>query len=150
MRAADLKRVQLLAELDEEQREAIVGELEDLRLDAGCVLFEEGELGEGALFLLEGRVRLSSSRCAVGVDVGPGAALGVMALAASGPREARAETTARSRLLVLRRSAFRRFCDAEPRAACRLLEALLREIAQRGREALAFAAPGVDPPADGD
>ena len=41
MSAADLKRVQLLAELDAEQREAIAGELEDLRLDAGCVLFEE-------------------------------------------------------------------------------------------------------------
>jgi len=145
---ADLKRLQLLAELHEEERETIVSELEELWLDAGSVLFEEGEPGEGALFLVEGGVRLSSSRHADTADVGPGAALGVLALASPGPREVRAETTSRSHLLVLRRSAFRRFCDDEPRAACRLLEALLRDTAQHGREALALGVPGVDRLAD--
>ncbi len=57
----------------------------------------------------------------------------------------RAETTSRTQLLVLRRSAFRRFADAEPRAACRLLEAILRETARLGREAVAAARRGVDP-----
>jgi CRP-like cAMP-binding protein len=58
----------------------------------------------------------------------------------------RAETTSRTRILVLRRSSFRRFADAEPRAACRLLEAILRETSRLGREAIAGATAGdVDP-----
>jgi hypothetical protein len=63
----------------------------------------------------------------------------------------RAETTSRTRLLVLRRSAYQRFAAAEPRGACRLLEAILRETASLGREALAEAARGgVDRPAARD
>jgi len=60
-----------------------------------------------------------------------------------GRRAARAETLSRARVLRLRRDAFRRFADAQPRAACRLLEALLREqasITQEAAEQIARAA----------
>jgi CRP-like cAMP-binding protein len=147
---ADLKRLQLLSELQHQEREAIADALEPLRLEAGTLLFDEGEQGEGALFLVEGDVELSSSRTAGRVALGAGAALGPFALVAAGPREARAETTSRCELLVLRRSAFRRFADQEPRAACRLLEAILRETSRLGREALALTGPGVDPPTGAD
>jgi len=80
-----------------------------------------------------------------GVELGPGASLGAFSLVASGSREVRAETTSQTRILVLRRSSFRRFADAEPRAACRLLEAILRETSRLGREAIASTtAGGVD------
>lgn len=145
MSGVDLKRFHLLAELEASEREAVADELEWLELAAGTVLFDEGEQSEGLLFVAEGGVRVESARAGEGVDLGPGAALGALSLAASGPREVRAETTSRSRILVLRRSAFRRFADAQPRAACRLLEAILRDTARLGREALAFAAwPAVD------
>lgn len=150
MSEIDLKRLQLLAELEPEEREAIGDALEPLRLDAGTLLFDEGEQSEGVLFLVEGGVRLSSSRADGSVALGPGAAFGAFALVAAGPREARAETTSRVQLLVLRRSAFRRFADQEPRAACRLLEAILRETARLGREALALTSPAVDPPRSDD
>ena len=148
MTPADLKRLQLLAELEDAEREALAPLLEPLDLAPGSVLFDEGETGEGALFLVEGEIRLASSRTSAATRVGPGTALGALSLAASGPREARAETTSRCQLLVLRRSAFRRFCDDEPRAACRLLEAILRETTRLGRAALADA--GVDPLAGDD
>ena len=138
----DLKRLTLLAELEEAERQAVAEELEPLVLEAGTLLFDEGEQGEGLLFIVEGGVRVESFRTQRDVELGPGAALGAFSLVASGPREVRAETMSRTRLLVLRRSSFRRFADAEPRAACRLLEAILRETSRLGREALASATAG--------
>jgi CRP-like cAMP-binding protein len=142
----DLKRLTLLAELEEDEQRAVAEQLEPLDLEPGTLIFDEGEQGEGLVFVAEGSVRVESFRAQRGVELGPGASLGAFSLVASGPREVRAETTSRTRLLVLRRSAFRRFADTEPRAACRLLEAILRETARLGRVAIARAAAGdVDP-----
>jgi CRP-like cAMP-binding protein len=140
----DLKRCQILAELEEEEREAVAEVLETVELEAGVELFAEGEQGEGLCFVVEGQVQVESLRTGgATLSLGPGSALGAFSLVTSGPREVRAQTTSPSRVWVLRRSAFRRFADEEPRAACRLLEALLRDVARLGREALANA------PADG-
>ena len=145
MNDLDFKRFTLLADLEPPEREAVAEVLEELRLDAGTLLFEEGEQAEGLLFVAEGGVRVDSSRGAEPVELEPGASLGAFSLVASGPREARAETTSLSRILVLRRSAFRRFRESDPRAACRLLEAILRETARLSRDALDHSAFGVDP-----
>ena len=146
MNDLDLKRLTLLAELEEAERQAVAEELEPLDLEPGTLLFDEGEQGEGLVFIAEGGVRVESFRAQRGVELGPGASLGAFSLVSSGPREVRAETTSRTRILVLRRSSFRRFADAEPRAACRLLEAILRETSRLGREAIASTATGdVDP-----
>jgi CRP-like cAMP-binding protein len=146
--ALDLKRFTLLSELEEEEREAVAEELEEIALEPGRVVFDEGEQGEGLLFVAEGEVRVTSSRAPSAAVFGVGASLGAFSLVASGTRETRVETASHARLLVLRRSSFRRFADAEPRAACRLLEAILRETARLGREAIAAAA--VDPMAADD
>ena len=136
MNPGDLKAFSLLAELETAEREALCEVLEELHLEGGSVLFEEGESGEGLLFVAEGGVRVQSSREEEAVVLSPGASLGAFSLVVSGRREARAETTSRSHILVLRRSAFRRFRETDPRAACRLLEAILRETALLSREAL--------------
>jgi CRP-like cAMP-binding protein len=133
----ELKRFQLLAELEEAEREIIAEFLEPVALDAGVELFAAGEQSEGLCFVAGGGVRVRSERLDdAALELGVGAALGGWSLVASGPREVHAETTSPSRILVLRRSAFRRFADEEPRAACRLLEAILRDAARLGREAL--------------
>ena len=149
MSEADLKRFELLANLPEADRQAVAEEMETLELEAGTALFDEGEPGEGLLLVAEGGVRVESSRATSSVELGAGAAIGAFSLVVSGPRQARAETTSRSRILVLRRSAFRRFADAEPRAACRLLEAILQETARLGLAAVADGG-GVDPVAADD
>lgn len=138
----DLKGFTLLADLSEDEREAVAEVLEELRLDAGTVLFEEGEQSEGLLLVAEGGVQVRSSRSGERTEIGPGASLGAFSLVTSGPREARAETTSRTRILVLRRSAFRRFRDESPRAACRVLEAIVREAVRLSRAALSSLPPG--------
>jgi CRP-like cAMP-binding protein len=55
---------------------------------------------------------------------------------AEGPREATGETLSRCRVLRLRREAYQRLVEGAPRAACQLLEALLRDSAAVVRDAL--------------
>lgn len=143
--ALDLKRFSLLSELSEEDREIIGEELEGLEVEAGAELYDEGEQGDGLYFVAEGEVRVESTHTGASAVFGPGSAMGAFSLVSSGPRETRASASQRSRLLVLRRSTFRRISEAEPRAACRLLEAILRETARLGREVLVGAQADIDP-----
>jgi CRP-like cAMP-binding protein len=143
VRGEELSRFALLAAFTPADREALAAALEPLELEAGRRLFEAGDHADGLLLVTDGRVALSSESLGARGEFGPGDALGANALVSDGLRATRAETLSRTRVLRLGREAFRRFADAQPRAACRLLEALLREQVRVSREALerASAAP---------
>ena len=146
MTPLELKRFPLLAALGEDERAALVDELESVDVGPGTVLFEQGDPAEGLVLLVDGRVRVESNRIAAPAELGPGTALGAFSLAAGGAREARAETTSRSRLLVLRRDGYERLVAHAPVAACRLLEAVLADASALLREGLdEFAGISVDP-----
>jgi CRP-like cAMP-binding protein len=127
--AVDLKRFALFEELSEEEREVLADGIERIELEPGDVLFREQEEGSGLVLLVEGRVRLESTRTGELGSVGPGTALGAVSLVAVGPREVSAVAESACSILLLRRSAFRRLADDTPRAACRLAEAIAREAA---------------------
>lgn len=151
MNGGELLRFPLLAALGEAEREALARALEPLELEAGACVYEAGAPADGLLLVADGRLALSSEPHGVQGEFGPGDALGANSLVSDGVRGARAETLSRARLFRLDREAFRSFADAQPRAACRLLEALLREQARVSREALERArALPVDRPAVDD
>lgn len=135
MNPSGLKRFPLLAGLDEEEREAVADELEVQVIAGGKRLFEEGEAGRGLLLIDAGRVRVGSARGVTGY-FGAGATLGSLSLVSRGPREIWAETLSRTQLHWLRPEGFERLLDACPRAACRLLQAILEEWAVIVREGL--------------
>ncbi len=151
MNAGELTRFRLLSELDDDERLAVADEIETLDLDAGTRLFDEGEEGDSLLLIAQGGVTIESTRLDGSAQLGEGDALGALALVQPGPREVRAETASRSRILVLSRSAFQRISAAEPRIACRLLDAILGAAARLGRRAFErdTLAP-VDPTGAGD
>lgn len=129
MSAVDLKRFALFEELSEEEREVLADEIERIELEPGDVLFRERDEASGLVLVVEGRVRLESSRAGDLGSVGPGTALGAVSLVAVGPREASAVADSACCILLLRRSAFRRLVDDAPRAACRLAEAIACDTA---------------------
>ena len=152
----DLGKFPLLSPLTDAQREAVADELEVHELEAGVPLFREGEAANGAWFVVAGRVRVAAGRVGIGAEIGPGEVLGTLSLVLDGPREATAETLSRARLWHLGRSAFRRLVEAEPAAACRLLEGIVSEYAGAVREDVANArdnatsTPLVDPETSSD
>ena len=105
MNAGDLKRFRLLSELEEDEQLAVADELETLELDAGTRLFDEGQEGDALLLIAQGGVTIASTRFDGATELGEGEALGALALVQPGPRPVRAETTSRSRILLLSRSA---------------------------------------------
>jgi CRP-like cAMP-binding protein len=139
----DLKRLPILAELAEADRDAVSEELEEVWAEPGARLFDEGEEDGSLWLLLEGRVRVASARCGCRAELAAPAALGALALA-GGPRRARVETASRCRLLRLAREAFRRLAASDPPVAQRLLEAVACEGARQAEAALRA---GVDPAA---
>jgi CRP-like cAMP-binding protein len=126
---ADGDKFPLLASLGDDERAAVEDELEISTLEPGALLFSEGEPADAAFFVLSGRVRVHARRVGVGAELGPGEVLGTLSLVVDGPREASAETLSRTRVWRLGRASFRRLVEAEPKAACALLEAILSEYA---------------------
>lgn len=142
MTEPDLKRFPLLAELAEPEREAIAELLEPLELAAERQLFREGQEAEGLVLLERGALRLECRRRGALGACGAGTVLGGLSLVAVGPREATAVATERSRVWVLSRTSFHRLVEDAPRAACRLLAAVLADFAQAVRGGLPDLAGG--------
>lgn len=142
MSEPDLKQFSVLAELAEPERDAIAVLLEPVELGADRQLFREGQEAEGLLLVESGGLRLESRRQGALGDCGAGTVLGGLSLVAVGPREATAVATERSRVWLLSRTSFHRLVEDAPRAACRLLAAVLADTAQAMRGALPGLASG--------
>ena len=148
MNDLDLDKFPLLAPLTDAERDAVADELEVFELEPGVTLFREGEAANGAWFVVAGRVRVDAGRVGIGAEIGPGEVLGALSLVLDGSREVTAETRSKAHLWHLGRSGFRRLVEAEPAAACRLLEGIVSECAGAARRDAAgvrSSAPPVDP-----
>ena len=143
MTAADLKSFALLAEFNEEDREALFELLEPKTLGKGRSIFREGTEADGLVFLVSGRLVLCSKRWPEDAIAGEGTVLGGLSLFAVGPREVTAKAEVPCDILQLPRTSFRRLVEDAPRAACRLAEALAKELADDAREALDAMVIGV-------
>lgn len=141
MTPAELAKFPLLAGLSAFEREAVAEELALEEHDAGVSLFRAGDHADGAWFVAAGGVRVRAEGIEAVADFGPGDVLGTLSLVVDGPREATAETSSRTTLWRLSRSAYRRLVASEPAAACRLLESIVREYAAAVREEVRSTEP---------
>jgi CRP/FNR family transcriptional regulator len=133
----ELKAFALLAELNDEDREALAELLEDRELPDGKSAFREGSEGEGLVLLSEGQLELKSRR--TGAVVGTLEApqhLGAASLFAFGKREVTALASGPATVSILLRSKLPRLVEDAPRAAYRLAEAVAGELAALMRQQL--------------
>jgi CRP-like cAMP-binding protein len=123
------KSCALLADLTDTERAAVSEHLDVQDLEEGDLLFVEGQEADGLFVVERGSLAVASSRAGeIGV-LGEGAALGALSLVAVGPREVTARAAAPTRVLYLTRFAFGRLLEDAPRAACRLLERVVADVA---------------------
>lgn len=136
MSAVDLKTVPLFAEFSDDELAILTDVLESEPVATGRVLFEEGSEAEGLIVVLEGVIDLESRAHGSLARLSAGATLGGLSLVAPGRREVTALAAEACSVAWLERGSFRRLVDDEPRLACKLVEALLRETVGDVREAL--------------
>lgn len=149
MSAALLKPFGLFADLVESEREDLFDLLEERDVSVGETLFEEGDDADALVLLLSGRLRIASRRRSEPVSLGPGAAIGGLALFSVGNRQVTATGAEPSEVRLLRREDFLRFAEDHPRAAFRIAGAVAAEVALHARAALAHGELGSVDPADG-
>lgn len=146
MSADALKGFAPFADLSDAERAEVADLLEVRSLAPGETLFSEGDDADSLVLVASGALELECRRARESGRVGPGAALGGLALFAVGVREASAVGGEPSEVLLLRRGEFLRLAEDSPRTACRLAMALLAELAAAARSALAvLPRPSVDP-----
>jgi len=127
--AYDAKPFAPFSDLTDEELELVGSLLEERELATGEVVLEEGDEADGLVLLSEGRLSLSSARTGELGTLEPGRHVGDASLAALGRREVSLVAVEPSRVLMFPRSAFLRLSDDAPRAATRILEAILRDLA---------------------
>lgn len=126
----------MLADLSEEERHELAARLRARSLATGDTLFEEGQEADALVLLESGCLRVSSARGGESAAFPPGSALGGLALFRIGTREASACAVEDCRVWLLSRGDYRRLADDSPRAALRLAEAVLADVAEHARAAL--------------
>lgn len=136
MSGVELKTVALFEEFSDEELASLAEVLELEPVAEGRVLFEEGSEADGLLVVLAGAIDLESRNHGSLARLPAGATLGGLSLVAPGRREATALAAEGCSVAWLERGSFRRLMDDEPRLACKLVEALLRDTAGDLREGL--------------
>ena len=136
MDPSDLKRFKLLAELDDSDRDALHELLEVQTVRKGRSIYRETGEADGVVLILSGSVVLKSRRTDENAVVGEGEVLGTASLLAMGARECTAKSQTDCQIALLSRNAYRRLVEDYPRTACRLTEAIARDLSSLLREAL--------------
>ena len=134
--APDLKVFAIFADLSEDERELVADMLTRMELDPGDQLFAEGAESEGLVLVERGSVALNSGRAGALGLLMAGDSIGAASLVAVGTREATAIASEPACVLILSRESYRRLAEDAPRAACRMLEVALADLASAVREGL--------------
>ncbi len=139
-----LQRIPLFADLRQEQLCSLTGALERRSYCKGEIILRQGEPGSSLFVIVSGRVRiytLSPEGCELSVGIyDAGDFFGEMALLNGEPRSANVEAIQNTKVLVLRRSAFRNHLLSNPHAALHIIETLSQRLryATESAEELVF------------
>lgn len=128
-----LATVPLFAACSRKDLQTIARASDEVQVDQGRVLVEEGQPGREAFVIMEGTARVDKGGTTV-VELGPGDYFGELALLDGGPRTASVVAATPMTLLVLGQREFSGVIDAVPGLAHKLLATLaarVRELDER-------------------
>lgn len=128
-----LRRIPLFAACSTKDLHKIAKASDEVHLDAGHVLVEQGAIGHEAFVLIEGTARVERNGATV-AELGPGDHVGELALIDGEPRSATVIATSPVHVLVLGQREFRGLLDEIPGLAHKVmaqLAARIRELDQQ-------------------
>ena len=125
-----LRRVPLFADLTDKQLHGIEAFVDEVQVDAGRVLVDQEGFGNELLIVVDGTAEVTRDGRHI-ADLGPGEAIGEIALLDGKPRTATVTAKEPMTLVTVSKRAFDTVLDRVPG----LPHALLRTLAARLREA---------------
>lgn len=128
-----LSRIPLFSACSKRELERIGSATDEVDVEAGRVLVEQGAVGHEAFVIIEGTAEVRRGEQVV-TELGPGAHFGELAILDGGPRTASVVATTPLRLLVLGQREFSALVDDVPGLSHKLLRALasrVRELDQK-------------------
>ena len=130
-----LASVPMLADCSKRELGFIAGVVDEIDVEAGRVLIEEGAIGKEAFVIVDGRadVRRNGKKVA---RLGPGDHFGELALLASSERNATVEAATEMRLLVLGQREFAGVMSEVPTLSRKILSALSGRVRDLDQEAV--------------
>lgn len=122
-----LKSLPLFAGLDHKHLEHLGQLTDEVDLQAGRVLWHQGDVGHEAFVVVSGNLRVERNGRLL-ADLGRGSIIGEMAIYAEGPRMATVTVSEPSQLLVISHANFHSLMDDFPEVRLRVLDVLAQRI----------------------
>ena len=122
-----LKTTELFSHVPDEILVSIQDRMEQFRLSAGTILFNESEPGDGLYIIVQGQLRILSGGVQLGVR-SPGQYVGELALLDDSPRSATVKAKTDVLLLKLHRDAFHQVLTTSPELVSAMFRLLVQKI----------------------
>lgn len=132
-----LSRTPLFAKLNPQECSILAAHCEQKGIDAGSILFAEGDFGDAMYILKQGSLEIFKKDLLGDVriaEIRPGGLVGEMALVDGKPRSANVKAADSSRLLVLSRASYGELKRTHPQVATKFQDELLLLISSRLRQ----------------
>lgn len=128
-----LKKIPLLADLNEEDHQEIIKHIELQYYPAHQVLFKEGDAGNAVYIIKRGVVRIYHPGADAAEDqevamLGDNDVFGEMAIISEKPRNASAQTMEESEIFVLKKDDFIQLVSSNPNMASRISSEFLKRF----------------------
>jgi|GEM_PF-304773 len=123
-----LRRVALFSAFSDDGLRALAACFEVTSLPAGAVLFERGDAGQSLFVVVSGRIEVLDPDGQTRTRLGPGAALGELAILQDGTRTATVRTTRDSVLAELDQAHFESVMALHPSVGRRLAELVVERL----------------------
>ena len=133
MAGGDLSKLEFFEDFTPDELKKVRALAEDVTADAGAVLMEQGDVGQEAFVICAGQagVYVNGNRVAT---IGPGSAVGEMALLDKRPRSATIRAVTDLELLCFKTRDFQDLLETMPKAAGRVLAQLNEKLREQNQQ----------------
>ena len=123
-----LAQIPLFSACSKRDLQKIARASNEINIDAGRILVEQGDAGREMFVVVEGEAAVKRNNRKVVTSLGPGDAIGELALLDHGPRTATVEAATPMTVLVLSAREFSGVLDEVPSLAHKLMAALAARV----------------------
>jgi len=126
-----LKKIPIFTGMLDNEYEVLIDVFDVVQVEAGSVLFEEGQSGDVMYVLLAGAVEISTRKSGIIYNMQPGEMIGEIGAVCQMPRSATAAVSAASSFLCLGSRDINQLAGKSPRVSFVIMRNIAKTLAER-------------------